>query len=243
MKLMSPPTLPEQRVRTALLCVVTSLSVWLGGCATGMLSAGAPEFACKAASTEGVGCMSAREIYAATEGTARVSAVAKAQASTTTAAGVAQVDIARSGSQPPASAVIEPAAVAPRLIEVDRPMPIRSQAKVMRIWIAPWEDSVGDLNASGYIYTELEARRWNVGERLVAKAPLITPLQISGPTASTGANPQRGGATPPATSPTQAATQALTSPNSPARQLSDVSVGLDNLQPGVAGSPSGSPRR
>jgi hypothetical protein len=59
------------------------------------------------------------------------------------------------------------------------PLARRLPARVMRIWIAPWEDSRGDLHAPGYLYTEIEPRRWTIGgpaepERVM----LIRPLQI-----------------------------------------------------------------
>ena len=42
------------------------------------------------------------------------------------------------------------------------PVPVRTPAMVMRIWIAPYTDINGDLNAPGYVYTEIEARKWIV---------------------------------------------------------------------------------
>ena len=55
----------------------------------------------------------------------------------------------------------------------------RLPAKVMRIWIAPWEDSRGDLHAPGYLYTEVEPRRWSVGGPAEPeRVTLIHPLQI-----------------------------------------------------------------
>ena len=58
-------------------------------------------------------------------------------------------------------------------------VPLRSPARVMRIWIAPWEDSRGDLHAPGYLYTEIEPRRWALGAPAEAeRATLIRPLQI-----------------------------------------------------------------
>jgi hypothetical protein len=47
----------------------------------------------------------------------------------------------------------------------------------MRIWIAPWEDSRGDLHAPGYLYTEIDPRRWTLDDR-DNRAPVIRPLQI-----------------------------------------------------------------
>jgi len=74
-------------------------------------------------------------------------------------------------------------------------IPLRTPARVMRIWIAPWEDSRGDLHAPGYLYTEIEPRHWALDDRDDA-APPVRPLQIerrdmpsrtSGPQRDTGA--------------------------------------------------------
>lgn len=53
--------------------------------------------------------------------------------------------------------------VAPNL--PDRPIPVRTPAKVMRIWVSAWEDTEsGALIAPGYIYTEIQPRRWVIGK-------------------------------------------------------------------------------
>jgi conjugal transfer pilus assembly protein TraV len=70
--------------------------------------------------------------------------------------------------------LVEPAPV-PR---IDDPTPIRTPSKVMRIWVAPWEDGDGDLNVSGYVFTELEQRRWMIGKSVPALSPSISPLQV-----------------------------------------------------------------
>ena len=57
------------------------------------------------------------------------------------------------------------------------PLALRVPARVMRIWIAPWEDSRGDLHAPGYLYTEIDPRRWTL-DTLDDQAPVIRPLQI-----------------------------------------------------------------
>ncbi|MBK1700210.1 TraV family lipoprotein [Thiococcus pfennigii] len=55
----------------------------------------------------------------------------------------------------------------------------RAPAQVMRIWIAPWEDSRGDLHAPGYLYTEIVPRRWRIGAPAEPQpVALIRPLQI-----------------------------------------------------------------
>ena len=61
---------------------------------------------------------------------------------------------------------------------IEDPTPIRTPSQVMRIWIAPWEDAEGDLNVSGYVYTELEPRRWMIGKPTQSMHPSITPLQV-----------------------------------------------------------------
>ena len=56
---------------------------------------------------------------------------------------------------------------------------MRLPAQVMRVWIAPWEDSRGDLHAPGYLYTEIEPRRWSLGAPAEPERDaLIRPLQI-----------------------------------------------------------------
>jgi conjugal transfer pilus assembly protein TraV len=62
--------------------------------------------------------------------------------------------------------------------KIEDPTPIRTPAQVMRIWIAPWEDSDGDLMVSGYVYTELEPRRWMIGKSAPTVSPSLIPLQI-----------------------------------------------------------------
>lgn len=38
--------------------------------------------------------------------------------------------------------------------------PIRTRPKVLRLWIAPWEDSEGDLHDQSYIYVVADPGRW-----------------------------------------------------------------------------------
>lgn len=50
-------------------------------------------------------------------------------------------------------------------VEITGPTPIRTQAKVMRVWVASYEDQSGDLHAPGLVYTEVQKRRWNIGNQ------------------------------------------------------------------------------
>ncbi len=45
---------------------------------------------------------------------------------------------------------------------IDSPEPIREAPRVMRIWVHPYEDSKGDLHMPGFIFTEIEPRRWAI---------------------------------------------------------------------------------
>lgn len=62
--------------------------------------------------------------------------------------------------------------------KIDDPTPIRTPSRVMRVWIAPWEDAEGDLMVSNYVYTELEPRRWMIGKSAPTVSPSLIPLQI-----------------------------------------------------------------
>lgn len=77
----------------------------------------------------------------------------------------------------PVATAIPPADPVPAP-KIDDPTPIRTPSKVMRVWVAPWEDADGDLNVSGYLFTELEPRRWMIGRPLPTLNPSISPLQV-----------------------------------------------------------------
>lgn len=49
------------------------------------------------------------------------------------------------------------------LPSVGNPVPLRTEAEVIRIWIAPWEDKQGDLNLESLVYSEINKRKWVVG--------------------------------------------------------------------------------
>jgi len=38
--------------------------------------------------------------------------------------------------------------------------PIRSAPRVLRVWIAPWEDTDGDLRDQSYVYVAVDGGRW-----------------------------------------------------------------------------------
>ncbi|HOL44404.1 MAG TPA: type IV conjugative transfer system lipoprotein TraV [Methanothrix sp.] len=66
-----------------------------------------------------------------------------------------------------------------KALKLDVPMPLRLPPRVVRIWIAPWEDSDGDLHQPEYIFTEISNKhgRWIFGERqTIGVQPQLHPL-------------------------------------------------------------------
>ena len=58
--------------------------------------------------------------------------------------------------------------------------PIRIQPRVVRLWLAPWEDSDGDLNMGGFIFTEVaDKKRWVLGEKILYLDSRMTPRLFS----------------------------------------------------------------
>tara|TARA_R110001583_G_scaffold1028_4_gene8896 strand:+ start:710 stop:1180 length:471 start_codon:yes stop_codon:yes gene_type:complete len=133
-----------------LLCAAIASAV-MTGCTS--LSIGEDEYSCPGM-PEGVRCMSATDVYNATDNGKVPRPMKSADKDEAEAEGV-------SVKTQVVEDVVVNKYVTPRL--PDKPIPIRTPAEVMKIWIAPWEDLDGDLNAPGYVYTEIEPRRWVIG--------------------------------------------------------------------------------
>jgi conjugal transfer pilus assembly protein TraV len=124
--------------------IVSVLALALGGCAgtlTGM--DGESKFSCKA--PDGVTCSSLSGVYA--------NAVANNLPG-----------LRKDGKGDPA--VRSPSTESPDGTITGQVAssgdPLRTQAKVLRIWIAPWEDTEGDLHDQSYIYVVANAGRWAI---------------------------------------------------------------------------------
>lgn len=161
----------KQRVISKKILGVGMVLIMCSGCSS--LNVGKDEYSCPGM-PNGVQCMSARDVYAATND-GKVPRPMKPEEVKDRAdvdgGGPSYVLEAPSNSGDP---VIDNY-VAPRL--PDRPIPIRTPAQVMRIWVAPWEDTNGDLIVTGYIYTEIEPRRWVIGSSSPQSEPILNPLQ------------------------------------------------------------------
>lgn len=143
--------------------VVLPFLTILAGC-TSVLNVGESEYGCTGM-PDGVQCMSAREVYEATnDGSSGEQLV---QQQTGSAAKVS------SRAQEIEGEVINNY-VAPNV--PNKPIPVRTPAQVMRIWIAPWENTDGDLVVTGHIYTEIEPRRWVIGDKEPEGRGILNPL-------------------------------------------------------------------
>lgn len=153
--------------------VTTAASVlMLGGCAIG-----SGDYGCKGMPS-GVQCISTRQAYQATNGGASSikSNIAEGNQSTSSRDPDSSPKV-----EPPQTDVVVDTFVTPQL--PDKPIPIRTPAQVMRIKVFTWEDSkTGALITPGYIYSEIEPRRWVIGKpETVAQQQgrLFKPLEYS----------------------------------------------------------------
>ena len=171
---------PASRAASATgLAAASVLLAWmLSGCMSMSGLSGSSSYACKA--PDGVTCDSVSGTYAnavqnnlpsqrrtaganpgmpqaprATEGIAGAAAAG--------AAGAAASRIAVSPSTPPSPTA----------------MPLRSSARILRLWFKPWEDADRDLHDQGYVYVRVDDGQWLVehAQRQIrdAYAPLRLP--------------------------------------------------------------------
>lgn len=159
------------RGKFAQVALVAAIAGSLTGC--GSFSIGASEYSCPGIPM-GVQCMSARDAYEATHN-GNVPASRPDAKSAGEAEGEVKAEPAGAAAAAASKDPIIDSYVAPRL--PDKPIPIRTPAQVMRIWIAPYEDTAGDLNTPGYVFTEVEARRWVVSNSIQPTDRVLTPLK------------------------------------------------------------------
>lgn len=150
----------KSRLAALLIAAATQMS----GCS--IMSFGESEYSCSGL-PDGVRCMSARDVYQLTaNGNVPRPTDGQGKVQSNTSEKAENVE----------SRIIEDRYVAPSV--PNKPVPIRTPAQVMRLWIAPWEDDVGNLNISSYIYTEIEERRWLYDTAPSRSKVSIQPLQM-----------------------------------------------------------------
>lgn len=171
------PTLGLTRAATAAMAVILTL----GGCTSLSGLGGESKYACKA--PVGVTCDSVSGTYANAIHNnlpgQRQQQSTEASASTSTS----QLTAKRRGPLASAPAIATTDTGTPTSIS-----PLRSQARVLRLWTKPWEDADGDLYDQGYVYVQVDAGQWLIDhvQRQIrdAYAPLRPPPKAAAETSS-----------------------------------------------------------
>ncbi|RYY74440.1 MAG: type IV conjugative transfer system protein TraV [Gammaproteobacteria bacterium] len=143
---------------------------------------GKSDFSCNKTGT-GAGCTSARDVYQLSNGGADPAVeIRKTQAaSNNVSEKTSRDDFPKGHSSKNGKGNSDPVIdtfVTPNL---DQTVPIRTPSVVMRIWVSSWEDS-GVLISPGYLYSEVEARRWVIGKSEAAadaESRVYRPLEDS----------------------------------------------------------------
>lgn len=137
-------------LRPSLAVVLSVLAALSAGCASTMSGLGGEgSYACKA--PVGTQCTSVSGVYAnSTHGPVPASVLPKP------ATAPASAPSASPGASGSATAVAAGTSA----------MSIRSQPRVLRLWIAPWEDADGDLHEASVVHVLVDTGRWLI-ERVV----------------------------------------------------------------------------
>lgn len=183
---------PTARVAPVSLASLTAVTtIVLSGCASSLSGVGSTEsYACKA--PIGAQCTSVSGVYANANPFAGLvpRAVHDApQAPQSLLAKMAGPAPARqTQTAAPTAASVVPAPPAPASAAATRsPAALRSVARVLRLWIAPWEDADGDLHDASFVHVVIDTGRWLI-ERVrpaarnkldIARPPLTLPVSLA----------------------------------------------------------------
>ena len=153
-------------------------ALMLAGCASTLSGVGGADgYACKA--PEGAMCTSVSGIYA------------------NSAQGMPRSAKPPEQKPPPG----EPVAYGATPLASGRPAAVssalRSNPRVLRLWIAPWEDADGDLHEQALVHVVVDSGRWLIehvrpttGRRMDGVAPPVSHVQESSPAKAPAEAPQ-----------------------------------------------------
>ena len=145
---------------------IASAIAAVAGCSGTMGLGGSSEFACPL--TGGVTCENVSSVYRMSRSGTLPS---KAPPPSSTAPSSSATPTAPPTGELPEMAPPRPAAVAtpvavststPSRSSGSSPMPIRSQPRILRGWIAPYEDADGDLVGDAYVFIPVDSGRWMI---------------------------------------------------------------------------------
>jgi len=126
-------------------------------------------------------CASVRTVYGATNKRDHVEPGDLAPAAASGESAGAGAVASRSGGRDGGIALASSGSsmnVLPVSMDGEGVLPLRSPSEIMRIWVAPWEADSGDLNMSGYVFTELRPRRWQVGPQAIGGSNGLKPIEV-----------------------------------------------------------------
>ena len=201
---------------TGLAVVAMTTALTLGGCASSLSGVGGAEsYACKA--PVGAQCTSVSGVYAnATHNLSEMPRLPQkpgtpfvmsrsydANAPTPVLAG--SQPVTNPGSASHGGKMIQAAApnatITASTATVAAAAPtLRTNPRVLRLWIAPWEDGDGDLHDASFVHVVADTGRWLIDRvrpaarsRLdVATPPLIPPTPSAAPTSEANPSSPRG---------------------------------------------------
>lgn len=140
----------------------------MAGCASVLNPLGGTDtFACKAPS--GVTCTSVAGVYA--NAAANNLPTQRQRPATATPTTTAEAETASGGEVLPVRQMI--ASHTPGAGSA-----IRSDPRVVRIWLAPWEDAEGDLHDQAYIYITVDTGKWLIEHTRASLRRDFAPLKL-----------------------------------------------------------------
>ncbi len=188
--------------RIASMAVAMASTIVLGGCAAALSGIGGTEgYACKA--PIGAQCTSISGVYANAGVNPKANANANADILASRAMhealrpqgllGMPSIPFATQMSLPTSKGANTSVPMSDTRVGTTaslRNAALRSPSRVLRLWIAPWEDADGDLHEASFMHVVIDTGRWLV-ERVrpaprsrmdIATPPLAIPIATSAPT-------------------------------------------------------------
>lgn len=152
------------------LIAASIVALLLGACASGTT-----KFQCP--TPDGVTCKSVSEIYNLTDADGEAGLQDARNAVNASKSGASRSRRSKRKDREDAPVVIRAVPVV-TIVDPGESFPVLEPARVLRVLVTAWEDGEGDLHAGGYVFSEIEARKWSLGEKHSRTALRVTPLQV-----------------------------------------------------------------